>query len=154
MSSPLLKEIRTKVQAEDYNAAYQLCRSLPESDRNYATYSIEANCCRQLKLLKESALALEKAIKLPGAPQPQMQKLWKTLADLYEELGDWGNHALAMIKLYDINLEKGNIERVLAVAEIIGMEILPADYNKIHDPKLKDCFALNHFGFMTLHNRK
>ena len=81
----------------------------------YNIYIININYYHDIR----SIFALEKALTLSETPADQHQKIWKHLIQLYESKGMWMKVAHGNTQLYMMVKEKGNIERMIVLADII-----------------------------------
>lgn len=144
---PTLREVKQKVDSEEFEPAMKLAElavaltSLSNISQCHRTdssfvlqlsdasldaaekfflYSARGNCALQLGQVDVGEKSLLEASKLTGAPTIQIQKVWKSLADLYEKTERWASCANATSKLYDIVLEKGNQERAQTLAVYIA----------------------------------
>ena len=81
----------------------------------YTIYIIYINYYHDIR----SIFALEKALTLSETPADQHQKIWKHLIQLYESKGMWMKVAHGNTHLYMMVKEKGNIERMIVLADII-----------------------------------
>ena len=132
MSRAALREVKEAVDAEEYENALEKCDDLVKGDNlepqeRFIVLSTKGHVCIQLAKVDLGEKALLEASKLitKDIPQPQVQKLYKMLGDLYEKIGKWDSYASATSKLYDMVIEKGNFER----AEVLSLSIAEA-YSK------------------------
>lgn len=99
-----------------------------DDQESFFVHSFQGQCFIQLGRIEHGENALLEATKLSAAaPTVQLQKIWKLLADLYEKIGRWDSFARATIKLYDMILEKGNIERAQVLATLIASAFAKSD---------------------------
>ena len=129
-----LRAIKEVVDAEQYETAMEKCDELLkdnsetlEPQERFMLFSTKGHVCIQLSKVDLGEKALLEASKLinKDIPQPQVQKLYKMLGDLYEKTNKWDSYASITAKLYDLVVEKGNFER----AEILSVAISEA-YSK------------------------
>ena len=149
MSKAALRALKEAVDAEEYEAALQKCDELLkecsetlEPQERFILLSTKGHVCIQLSKVDLGEKTLLEASKLVtnDIPQPQVQKLYKILGDLYEKTCKWDSYASVTTKLYDMVVEKGNLER----AEILSVAIAEA-YSKCKSLKTLEegCIYIN-----------
>lgn len=137
-----LIDINTNIQSENWTNALKVCElavKLPEAKTSFLLWSTYGQCAQQTDDMSTSEKAFIFASNIANVPSPQLQKIWKFLADIYEKRADWGNHASSLNKLYEILKEKGNVERSNTVAEIVA-----ESYVKCKDYTTCGKFILRH----------
>eukprot|EP01041_Mallomonas_annulata_P008257 gene8257-16986_t len=125
-----LSEIKSKVHTGDFSEALALCEKailLPDGKSSLPLQSLRAQCALQQNDFNKAENALLSLIDLPNITPPQIQKAWKSLADLYEQQQQWNKFIPATEKLFDINKSKGNIDRAQILLESISDAYLKID---------------------------
>ena len=91
-----------------FQSNLQLSDTTLDENEKFFLHSTRGQCAIQLGLVDIGEKALLESTKF-AVPVVQLQRIWKSLADLYEKTERWASCASASTKLFDIVLEKGNL---------------------------------------------
>lgn len=104
----IIKAINELYAAEKYADALRKCEeALEREDNNFLLHAMKGHCALGAKDASTAETAFVKASSFPTTDenQAQMQRVWKTLSELYRDRLEWSKYALAMRKLVSFALE-------------------------------------------------